>query len=800
MVLKDLVLVGGGHAHVHTIKMFGMKPLAGVRVTLVTRDIETPYSGMLPGFVAGYYTRKESHIDLGRLCSFAGVRLLHVEACGLDTVNKLITCKDGRPPVHYDVCSIDIGITPKPHPAESGITAVKPIDGFAQRWDVIFRRCLEIGSGDGLDVVIVGGGAGGVELAFAVRYRLSTELKRAGRSPDQVTVTLVQRGNEIMPLHCPRARSLVSQMLERKGVRVRLGTDVVAVEGQGQRQGQGQGRRHLVARNGDRVPYDEAIWCTDAAGQAWLQECAELSTTPEGFINVQATLESTSAPDVFACGDVAHLTASPRPKAGVFAVRAGPPLTANLRHRLLGEPLEPWEPQETFLGIIGTGDGHAIASKGASAMHGDFLWRLKDRIDRTWMAGYSTLLPDKEEMMAAMAAAATAAPAGGGEAAGVAPPPSVAGAMGPSALALLTKSHMRCGGCGSKVGAGLLERALAQVKHLQPSRAEVVTAAGDDAALLLPPPPGHLLVHTLDYFRNFLSDPFVFGRVAALHALSDLFAMGAEPVSALALCVLPFGAESKVEAELVQVLAGVLAVLRDHNCALVGGHTSEGAELAVGLSAYGSVLPQRAFPKGPLRQRGVLILTKALGTGAIMAADMRAKAAGSVVRGCIESMLQSNAAAAAVLGRFGVQACTDVTGFGLLGHLIEMIKYSKAGTESEEPALAAVLSLSALPLLPGAVECVASGITSSLHAENARCARALANPGLGLEAGCAEPYLLMFDPQTSGGLLACVPEDCAADCVEALRAEGGYGYATVIGRVVEREQGGDIAPLVLLEK
>ena len=145
IAVKDLLLVGGGHGHVHTIKMMGMKPMDGVRVTLISRDIETPYSGMLPGYVAGYYTREECHIDLGRLCSFSGVRLIHTEACHIDTENKLVHCKDGRPPIRYDVASIDIGIFPKPFSAmlkKDSITAVKPIDSFALRWDVILNRAV----------------------------------------------------------------------------------------------------------------------------------------------------------------------------------------------------------------------------------------------------------------------------------------------------------------------------------------------------------------------------------------------------------------------------------------------------------------------------------------------------------------------------------------------------------------------------------------------------------------------------------------------------------------------------------
>lgn len=782
LITRELVLIGGGHGHVHTLKMFGMKPMEGVRVTLITRDIETPYSGMLPGFVAGHYTRQESHIDLGRLCSFSGVRLLHTEACGLDTTEKLIYCKDGRPPIRYDIVSIDVGISPRPLPkllstSNPSITAVKPIDGFAARWDCILLRALEVQRGAVVRIVIVGGGGGGVELSFAVQHRLSQELRRAGKDCGQVQVALVQRGGALMPSHNETVREMVQTLLAEKGIVVYRNADVVDVD---------TATGELIASDGTRIQYDEAIWCTDAVAQPWISECAGLATTEDGFICVKATLESTSTPDVFACGDVAQLH-HPRPKAGVFAVRAGPPLTANLRRRLLNEPLEDWVPQEEFLGIIGTGDGHAIASKGKMGTQGDFLWTLKDKIDRTWMAGYQDL-PDKEEMMLKMAQEqqqqqqqhSSSSNTGQGSAGGG----SVLSDQ--ASIDLLSKAKMRCGGCGSKVGAALLQRALERVKHLNVVRAEVVAGTGDDAALVRAPLPGTLLVQTLDYFRNFVSDPYLFGRIAANHALSDIYAMNGEPVSALALCVIPFGPERVVEETLVQVLAGVLHTLRAENCALVGGHTSEGAELATGLAANGVVDPARVFPKGPLLSGHVLVLTKALGTGTIMAADMRAKARGKWVQEALASMVQSNARAAKILQTFSCSACTDVTGFGLMGHLLEMIQFGGGsrvgGIEANTSAVQ--LSLSALPLLPGAAECVRQGILSSLHPENIRCARAVDNPAFADVEACRAPYTLCFDPQTAGGLLAAVPAHLAAAALDELH-QNGYLCAQVIGRVVD---------------
>jgi selenide, water dikinase len=204
--VKDLVLVGGGHAHVHTIKMLGMKGLRGVAVTLITRDVDSPYSGMIPGFVAGHYVREECHVDLAKLCSFAGVNMIHAEACKLDVKRNLIYCRDGRPPIHYDVLSIDVGIAPKPLPQEfketvSNITPVKPIDGFAARWDFILARVLAADNDASIRLAVVGGGAGGVELCFAIQYRLHKDMIDRGKDPSKLRISIYNRGKTLMSSH-----------------------------------------------------------------------------------------------------------------------------------------------------------------------------------------------------------------------------------------------------------------------------------------------------------------------------------------------------------------------------------------------------------------------------------------------------------------------------------------------------------------------------------------------------------------------------------------------------------------------
>jgi selenide, water dikinase len=296
--------------------------------------------------------------------------------------------------------------------------------------------------------------------------------------------------------------------------------------------------------------------------------------------------------------------------------------------------------------------------------------------------------------------------------------------------------------------------------------------APDDATVLAVPE-GRLLVQSVDYFRAFIDDTYTFGRIAANHALGDLFAMGAEAQSALAIATVPYGRERVVEESLYELLAGALSVLEPSGAVLAGGHSSEGAELAFGLTVNGLVDPDRIWRKSGMRPGDVLVLTKPLGTGTLFAADMRGKAKGRWIAAAVESMCVSSQQAGEVLRRHGATACTDVTGFGLLGHLLEMTRASDTD---------AILHLESLPLLEGAAETVAAGILSSLQPQNLRLRRGVAN----LEQAARHPHFpLLFDPQTAGGLLAGVPADRADACVRELR-QLGYPAATVIGQIEAR--------------
>ena len=333
----------------------------------------------------------------------------------------------------------------------------------------------------------------------------------------------------------------------------------------------------------------------------------------------------------------------------------------------------------------------------------------------------------------------------------------------------LSAVAMRCGGCGAKVGASVLSRVIGRLSPLQRKDVLIGLDAPDDAAVTRTPK-GKVVVQTIDSFRAIVDDPYVFGKIAANHSLGDIFAMGAEPQSALAVVAIPYGPEEKVEDLLEQMLRGALDIFDESGTSLVGGHSSEGSELSLGFSINGLIDPKKILRKKGMRQGNRLVLTKAIGTGALFAADMRLAAKGRWIENATSSMLQSNLAAAACLHEHGATACTDVTGFGLLGHLVEMTKASGVDVR---------LRLDNIPLLDGALETVSRGIFSTLQPQNLRLRRAISN----LEEAAGDPrYPLIFDPQTSGGLLASLPARRADRCVDKLR-ELGYPLSAIVAEV-----------------
>lgn len=702
---------------------------------------------MLPGVLSGHYSPDAMEVDLVRLCAAAGARLILDETIGLDADARCLYLRD-RPPVPFDVLAIGVGSVPTWSGVEvvdaSRVVAIKPMQTLLTRLDAhvsaFAARAASTKAGGHavFRVVVVGAGAGGVEIALCLPARVRAALGARAA----VQQTLVSANGRLVPDASAGTIARVARVLEARGVTRRDGR-VVRVNGS-----------TVTLDSGPPIEADLVIWATGAAAPPVLRVLG-LPTDARGFLSTDASFRSVSGQPVFAVGDSGAIDGAPVPKAGVYAVRQAPVLWANIRHLLAGEPLERYVPQRGFLKLLNTGDGRAIGEWKGLSFEGAWAWRLKDRIDRRFMAMYQAAASEMD----------SATMAGG---------PSDADGSAVS---------MRCVGCGGKVAGSVLSRALARIDVPANEHVRLGLEAADDAAVVRAGGSGDLIV-TVDAFAAPFDDPYLVGRVALLNAASDAFAMGAAPWGALALVTLPVGAARPQEELLYQLMAGALAELRGMGATLVGGHTIEGPVLSLGFTMLAAPKASPPLTKAALRPGDRLVLTKALGTGVLLAAHMRAQCRAAWWPSLIQAMLTSNESAAAAALAHSVTGLTDVTGFGLAGHLLEMVTASR---------VSAHLDLATVPLLPGAEQLLADGLESTLAPAN-RDAEAAITCGEASLLATAR-YRALFDPQTGGGLLIGVPR-AQADALVASLVARGHTAAAAIGHVVAVS---DLGPQIIVQ-
>ena len=367
--VKDILLAGAGHSHVQVLRRFGMRPEPGLRLTIIAREVETPYSGMLPGHVAGVYKAGELHIDVARLARFAGANFIAGEVTGVEPDQNRVLLR-GRPPMRYDILSINTGGVPGGglEPAE-WITPVKPIGRFLPRWRAVAERLAK----ETVRLVIVGGGPGSVELALAVRTRF----------PDTSHCVVVTADSDILPGHASAVRCKLRALLRDRDVDVVTGFFAEGADADAVR-----------ARDGRAIEHDHVFWVTGVDASGAFSDSG-LATDERGFIEVNRYLQSTSHENVFASGDAAAMQGQPRPKSGVFAVRQGPALSDNLRRYAL---------EKATAALPGAVQGPRADRHGARAMQsprrgafhasGQWVWRGKDWIDRRFMRRFQDLAGD----------------------------------------------------------------------------------------------------------------------------------------------------------------------------------------------------------------------------------------------------------------------------------------------------------------------------------------------------------------------------------------------------------------------
>lgn len=717
LAARDLVLIGAGHTNMHIVRMFRMKPIPGVKLTLISPGGIASYSGMLPGTLAGQYESDDMSIDLFRFTAGTGIRLIADPAIGLDPDKRRVLFND-RPPIRYDILSIGVGSIPANRDIwidNPDVLSIKPMTTFLQRFESRLQSVIESKAGKTVRIAVVGGGAAGTEVAMC----LDARFKKSGVD---ASIGLFDAGQNILKGYLEETVMLAKRECAQRGVVIHSNRRAVGLaDGQ------------LQFTDQTTVPADIVIWAAAAAAPPGLEKF-NLPQTDKGFLAVRQTLQTTADYPVFVVGDTATIESNPIRKAGVYAVRQGPVLWDNIKHLLAGEPLEEFKPQDDFLSLIATGDGRALGQYKGRSFLNSMAWRWKDYIDRKFMRMYQDYTP-----------------------------PRMSAPANPDAM-----PEMKCQGCGGKVGSGVLSAALEQLDIAD--HADVLQGLGDpdDAAILKTDRP--INVVSTDFFTAFMDDPYIVGRVAALNALSDLWATGADPVGAMAMVSLLEGEPRQQTDLLYQLLAGGVHELTKAGASLLGGHTIETADLTIGYTVMGRTDGNVPFRKANLKAGDQLILTKPMGTGVILAAHMRGLARAEWMNALLKSMVISNAAASTTARKFKLTAVTDVTGFGLAKHLHEMLDAS---------GMNATIELNKLPLLPGTVDLIAADVRSTLDPANREVEPFV---DCGVPTIERPEYAALFDPQTSGGLLLSVP---AADVDSVLKDlnTAGLEHACLVGEV-----------------
>ena len=562
-------------------------------------------------------------------------------------------------------------------------------------------------------------------------------------------VSLIHRHEFLVSAKDRSAQRKLSKTLKELGIKVFKNTQALKEQENG-----------LVLKDEQGLiqtkDFYRVLTATQASAPQWFKDSG-LPVDPDGFVKVTGNLLVENEHALFAAGDCIHFSPSPLKKAGVYAVRQGRVLEHNIRAYFTGKSaLKTFHPKKNVLSLITIGERKALVHQDSASilrwMWPSLLWTVKDGIDRRFMQRFQarTFSEKPQHFDKAM----------------------------PAPKCTLVPEDWEsntCGGCGSKLAASTLTLSLNKLDIPKDDSVLLGVKDGEDCALT------RLSEHTLclqsiDQFRAFISDPYLLGQIATQHALSDIYAMGGVAKTAQVGLTLEAANKKIQQEDIFQLMSGVLDILTQSGASLVGGHTGEGAELAISIAVQGEVSPDRVLRKQLTKPGNRLILTKPIGTGVIFAANMLAQANGKLVDQALSSMLQSNKTAMETIKAFDVSGCTDITGFGLLGHAFEMMGKNNGN------GLGIKIDYKAILLFDGVGKLFAKGYYASIAEENYQSLSAV----LGTEVS-NQQFPALFDPQTSGGLLFSVPSGQAEACLKALH-ENGVSNACVIGEVIAEQK------------
>lgn len=694
-ITNDLVLIGGGHSHLSVLMKLSKRPINGNRITLITNEIDTPYSGMIPGYIEGIYSWRDSHIDLYRLCLKLNVRFIHAEVERVSAYEKEIYFKD-RPKIKFDVLSINTGIQSNNREIKGAAKYCLPVKPISKLTNNFLNKITNFKS-----IAFIGGGAGSVELALAIK-------KRFLNINQDIKITIITGKRGLLSTFPQKTKLTSLKTLEKFKIDIIEYKRVLEVK-----------PKQIILSDKSLLKIDKAILSTNSMTPKWLAK-SDILLTKDNYILVNKSFQ-TNYKYVFASGDVIDFNNQNLKKAGVFAVRSGKPLAINIRKFILGKKLVEYKFNKNYLALIGTSKRSAIATKYNLTFNSRFFFYLKKYIDQNFIKKFSDFRIRKKFTLDALKT---------------------------DVLNIFVKHKekitdendiMQCKGCAAKVPLNALKQALPK---------DIVSTSEDAVSV-----PGHPeLYQTVDMISSIITDPFLLGKIAANHSISDMVSVNSKITSAMMILQLPLSKTEINSRDLEQVLLGANEIFKTIDCPLIGGHTMIGKDKdpIIGFSILGQKQKKIKIVKNrrKIKTKDLLILTEKIGSGLIFAGINNYLIDSYFQTDVIKQMIKGNLNFGKISNQLNILSMTDITGFGLANHLLNLIKRDNSKT-------GLTIYPNKIPLFEGVNECLNKDIKSSLFKSNYD----IAQKDIIYKRDKSKLDNILYDPQTVGGIAFIIPQE-----------------------------------------
>ena len=694
-ITNDLVLIGGGHSHLSVLMKLAKRPINGNRITLITNEIDTPYSGMIPGYIEGIYSWRDSHIDLYRLCLKLNVRFIHAEVERVSAYEKEIYFKD-RPKIKFDVLSINTGIQSNNREIKGAAKYCLPVKPISKLTNNFLNKITNFKS-----IAFIGGGAGSVELALAIK-------KRFLNINQDIKITIITGKRGLLSTFPQKTKLTSLKTLEKFKIDIIEYKRVLEVK-----------PKQIILSDKSMLKIDKAILSTNSMTPKWLAK-SDILLTKDNYILVNKSFQ-TNYKYVFASGDVIDFNNQNLKKAGVFAVRSGKPLAINIRKFILGKKLVEYKFNKNYLALIGTSKRSAIATKYNLTFNSRFFFYLKKYIDQNFIKKFSDFRIRKKFTLDALKT-------------------DVLNIFVKHKEKITDKNDiMQCKGCAAKVPLNALKQALPK---------DIVSTSEDAVSV-----PGHPeLYQTVDMISSIITDPFLLGKIAANHSISDMVSVNSKITSAMMILQLPLSKTEINSRDLEQVLLGANEIFKTIDCPLIGGHTMIGKDKdpIIGFSILGQKQKKIKIMKNrrKIKTKDLLILTEKIGSGLIFAGINNYLIDSYFQIDVIKQMIKGNLNFGKISNHLNILSMTDITGFGLANHLLNLIKRDNSKT-------GLTIYPNKIPLFQGVNECLNKDIKSSLFKSNYD----IAQKDIIYKRDKSKLDNILYDPQTVGGIAFIIPQE-----------------------------------------